>query len=250
MGSLERIDQEQAALGRHGSLLARVEYRLVESPEDREAIYRLRYRAYLREGMVDPDPVGLVFDRYDQLPNSWIVALYFDGVLTSSLRITVASRDEPDCPSMDVFADLLRPLLAKGVVIVDPTRFVADPDVLRLPELPYLTLRLANLACEHFGAQLGLASVRTEHQAFYRRVFMTEMAPPRQYPGLKKPIGLMGIDFPALRERIYTRYPFLRSSKAEQRQVFTRAAQRHAPLLQPVLPGEQRAPTVSRLLRG
>lgn len=250
VGSLERIDQEQGTLGRHAGLLARVDYRLVESQADREAIFRLRYRAYLKEGMVGPDPHGQVFDRYDDLPNSWIIAVYLDGALTSSLRITVASPDQPDCPSMAVFTDLLRPLLARGMVIVDPTRFVADPDAVRIPELPYLTLRLANLACEHFGAQIGLASVRAEHQAFYRRVFMTAMAAPRHYPGLMKPIGLMGIDFPALRERIYGRYPFLRSTAAERQRVFTRAAQRHAPLLQPVLPSEPHAPVASTMLRG
>ena len=66
-----------------------------------------------------------------------------------------------------------------------PTRFVADPDqVKRFPELPYLTLRLAYMACEYFNADLGLAIVRAEHQAFYRRVFLHEtIAEPRMFPG-------------------------------------------------------------------
>lgn len=248
LGSLEQCEQEQGPSGRHAGLLERVDYRLVENAADRAAVYRLRYRAYLKEGMVGPSSREQVSDRFDELANAWIIAVHIDGVLTSSLRITVASRDEPDCPSMDVFADLIRPHLAGGKVIVDPTRFVADPQAARMPELPYLTLRLATLACAHFGAQIGLASVRAEHQAFYRRVFMEPLAEPRAYPGLNKPIGLMGIDFPAQRDRLYARYPFLRSTAAERQKLFTRAT--HVPLLRPERPRGQPAANGSALLRG
>ena len=76
------------------------------------------------------------------------------------------------------------------------------------PELPYLTLRLAYLACEYFNADLGLAIVRAEHQAFYRRVFLHEtIAEPRMFPGLLKPVGLMAADFPAMKEKVFERYP-------------------------------------------
>ena len=67
----------------------------------------------------------------------------------------------------------------------------------RFPELPYVTLRLAYMACEYFNADLGLAIVRAEHQAFYRRVFLHEtIAEPRFFPGLLKPVGLMAANFP------------------------------------------------------
>ena len=57
----------------------------------------------------------------------------------------------------------------------------------RFPELPYLTLRLAYMACEYFNADTGLAIVRAEHQAFYRRVFLHEtIAEPRSFPGADK----------------------------------------------------------------
>jgi N-acyl-L-homoserine lactone synthetase len=250
VGSLERIDHEQGPSGRHADLLSRVDYRAAETATDRAAVYQLRYRAYLKEGMVDPSPREMVSDRYDDLNNSWIIGVHIDGVLTSSLRITIGSSCGPGCPSMDVFSDLLTPLLAKGMVIVDPTRFVADPQAARIPELPYLTLRLATLACEHFGAQIGLASVRAEHQAFYRRVFMRPVAAPRDYPGLKKPIGLMSIDFPAQRERLYARYPFLRSTAAERQKLFARTANGLAPPLQSALASEPRPSGVPALSRG
>ncbi len=213
-------------------LLDRVDYRLAETEADREAIYRLRYRAYLKEGAIKPNRGRMVTDRYDDLPNSWIFGVYLDGELTSSLRITVACADNPICPSMDVFPDLLQPELAQGKLIVDPTRFVADPERINpFPELPYLTLRLAYVACEYFQAQIGLASVRAEHQAFYRRVFMQAVSPPRDYPGLLKPISLLAIDFPAMRNKVFARYPFLKTTFFERRMLFERSSDRLAPSL-------------------
>lgn len=210
---------------RSNYLLDSVDYRLAETSSEKEEIYRLRYRAYRGEGAVAPNPSEKVYDRYDDLPNSWIFGVYLDGVLMSSLRITVASPEMPECPSFDVFPDLVKPELAAGKVLVDPTRFVADPDrEARFPELPYMTLRLAYVACEYFDADIGLASVRSEHQAFYRRVFLHKpISGPREYPGLIKPICLMAVDYPAMRDRVFERYPYFRSSFFERRKLFERS---------------------------
>jgi hypothetical protein len=205
--------------------LEAVDYKLAETQADKEQIYRLRYRAYLREGTIEPNVQQMVQDQYDELPNSWNFGVYRDGVLMSSLRITVSSPEMPVCPSLGVFPDLLGPEIDKGRVLVDPTRFVADPDrEARCPELPYITLRLAYMACEYFAADIGLASVRTEHQAFYRRVFLHKsISEPRDYPSLTKPICLMAVDYPAMRERVYERYPYFRSSFFERRKLFERS---------------------------
>ena len=45
-------DPTPAALGRSLDLLEQVDYRLAQTPEEKEEIYNLRYRAYLREGAV------------------------------------------------------------------------------------------------------------------------------------------------------------------------------------------------------
>jgi hypothetical protein len=64
------------------------------------------------------------------------------------------------------------PKLDQGLVFIDSTRFVADPEKARnFPELPYVTVRLGSMAGVHFHADFGLAIVRAEHQAFYRRFF-------------------------------------------------------------------------------
>jgi len=223
---------DSRAAARRLEFLDKIEYRLAETNAERDAIYRLRYRAYLKEGAIEPNSSGTVTDRYDNLANSWVLGIFFEDVLTSSLRITVASPKHTDCPSMDVFPDFVRPWLATEKVIVDPTRFVADPlRANHLPELAYLTLRLAYVACEHFHADIGLATVRAEHQAFYRRFFMDTLSPPRPYPGLKKPIGLMTFDYPGSHAKVFARYPFLRSTPFERRMLFNRRIDREGPTL-------------------
>ncbi|MHC2575501.1 hypothetical protein ACVI1J_002846 [Bradyrhizobium diazoefficiens] len=221
-----------SAVGRGAELLTDVDYHLADTVAEKEKIYNLRYRAYLREGAVKESADARVTDQYDELPNAWTFGVYLHGELCSSVRISVLTSEWRQSTSADVFPEILLPRLDRGEVMIDPTRFVADPDqVKRVPELlPYLTTRLAYMACEHFNADLGLAIVRPEHQAFYRRVFLHEtIAEPRLVPGLTKPFGLMAADFPTFRKKVFERYPIMRSTAFERRMLFGRSAQRQAP---------------------
>src|SRR5690242_16871146 len=103
-----------SAIERGRELLNSVDYRLVETAEAREQIYRLRYRAYIAEGAVEPRADHRLTDRFDDLPNTWIFGVYFDGVLASSIRVSVATPEHPTSPSVDAFPDVLQPSLAKG----------------------------------------------------------------------------------------------------------------------------------------
>ena len=71
--------------------LEHVDYRLAETPEEKDEIYRLRYRAYLREGAILPSESERVTDRYDDAPNNFgRSAFIIDGELYSSIRISVS----------------------------------------------------------------------------------------------------------------------------------------------------------------
>jgi hypothetical protein len=225
-------EASSTAVGRSSDLLDQVDYRLAETPQEKEEIYNLRYRAYLREGAVKESPEQRVTDQYDDLPNSWTFGVYIQGELSSSVRISVLTSEWRESCSAEAFGEILHPRLDRNEVIIDPARFVADPDkAKRIPELPYVTLRLAYMACEYFNADLGLAIVRAEHQAFYRKVFLHEtIAEPRFFPGLLKPVGLMAADFPALRDKVFERYPMMRSTAFERRMLFERRDERHSSL--------------------
>jgi len=205
-------------------LLRRVDVRRADTAEQREAIFRLRYQAYLREGAIAPDAGERFADRFDGAANSWIFGVYVDGALLSSIRLHVASKASPELPAFQVFPDVLAPQLASGKILIDPTRFVADRSASRrYPELCYVTTRLAVAASEYFNADLLLATVRAEHQAFYRRVFGHRLiCEPRPYPSLSKPISLMALDYAGARDKLFERHPFLRSSSLERRYLFAR----------------------------
>src|SRR6202795_1593315 len=211
--------------------LEHVDYRLAETLEEKDKIYRLRYRAYLREGAILPSESERVTDRYDDLPNNFTFGIYIHGALYSAIRISVLNSEWRGSPSSEMFVDLLHPELDRGKIIVDPTRFVADPEkAKKFPELPYVTVRLGYVACGHFNADIGLANVRPEHRAFYRKGCLQEpWGEPRLYPGLIKPVGLMAAHYPSIREKVFQRFPYMRSSAFERRALFERRLQTPSP---------------------
>jgi len=205
-------------------LLDRIDCRPAETDAEREAIFRLRYQAYVRDGSIVPGPSGTFSDPYDEKGNVFLLGAYLDGRLASSIRLHIASREHPICPSLDVFPDILQPELDAGKILVDPTRFATDPELARVERgLPYVTTRLCGMAARYFKADHLLAAVRAEHQAFYRRIFNhQQICEARSYPLLAKPITLMTIHYPTVSEQVHRRFPFFQSTFVERRALFER----------------------------
>ncbi len=135
-----------------------------------------------------------------------------DGELAGSIRCHVISPEQDKGPAMDVFPDIVRPMIYdEGLTVVDPTRFVTDHDLTKkYPEIPFMALRAACMTYDFFDADYCLATVRREHAAFYRRVFRAEMVcEPRPYPTLNAPICLMKTKVSHFREKLLRRYPIL-----------------------------------------
>ena len=172
--------------------------------------------------MVPENPDHIVHDDLDEAPNCYKFGIYVDGVLVSTLRIHHACAATPQSPSTTVYGDILRPMMAKGMSFVDPSRFAADPDWSRVfPQIPYLTLRLAGMACFHFDAPYCLSTIREEHAGFYKRIYCSEkIGELRNYPGLNYPVVLYRADVNAIRERSFSRFPFFKSTPMEQRLMF------------------------------
>lgn len=203
-------------------LLERVEYRRIDPAITSDPVYRLRYEAYRREEFVPFNSQRVVRDEFDELPNAYCFGIYIDGQLVSSLRLHHLTRAFRTSPSYSVFPDVLDPLLDRNEACIDPGRFTSDYEAsLLYPALPFLAVRLPVLAADHFNARHGLASVRPEHGAFYRRVFRsTLMANARYYHGLTFPMELWACDIPGVRKAVMTRYPFFMSTEEERRKLF------------------------------
>lgn len=203
-------------------LLETVSYFRAQTRDEHELIYRLRYDGNLREGTIDPNETGQLADEYDELPSCFNLGVRFDGKLGAALRLHLLTRDTPKSVLVGAYPDIVPELVQSGAVIIDVTRLVADFDMARTrPGLPYVTVRLAMAAAEHFNADFLLAAVRREHIPFYRREFMArQLCEPRPYPTLVKPLALFCIDFRNDFDAIAARHPFYRSSASERATLF------------------------------
>ncbi|WP_102958703.1 N-acyl amino acid synthase FeeM domain-containing protein [Mangrovicella endophytica] len=204
------------------ALMHGVSYFPVRTEQDRELIYRLRYDCYLNEKAITENPLRRYFDRHDEDENVFIFGICYDGQLAGSIRMHICSPYWPTGPGMDVFPEILGPMIERGESFVDPTRFVVDERVRRATSLmPFATLRLAAMAADHFDTEQILATVRIEHTPFYRRIFQLEpLSEPRHYPSLTKPIVMMSNYTDIIRDAVYTRYPVFSSDPEERFELF------------------------------
>lgn len=203
-------------------LLDKVRYRRVDSASEFDPVYRLRYEAYRRENFIPVNSQQVTRDEFDGLDNCHCFGVYIEGELASSLRFHVVTPQSPHSPCMSVWPDVLQPLLDEGMSFIDPGRFTVDFDLsLAYPALPYLTLRLAAMACEYFPVRYCMSAVRPEHTAFYKRIFGARpLGEQRSYAKLAFPMQLYSADVPDIRDRVADRYPFFMSLPEERAALF------------------------------
>lgn len=204
-------------------ILDSVEYRRVNLSELTDPIFRLRYDAYRREDFIPANDEEIASDDLDSVPNGMCYGIYIDGRLVSSIRLHHLTAEHRRSPSMTAYADILHPMLDKGMHFIDPSRFTVDRDAaLAFPALPFLTLRLAAMACEHFVPDYCLSSIRQEHAAFYKRVFASEQWAGERFlgGGLKFPVRLYAASYGAIRDRVADRFPFFMSTPEERARMF------------------------------
>lgn len=206
------------------ALLERTEYRRCETGEDIEDIYRLRYKAYRSNDMVPANVSRTIYDSLDDVPNCYRFGVYIDQQLVSTIRVHRINQEFPASASSKGFGDIVHPMIAAGEAFVDPSRFAADPEWSReFPQIPYLTLRIAGMACIHFDATYCLQTVREDHAGFYKRIYQSEqISDARPYPGVYNRVVLYRANVEAIKEQSFARYPFFKSTAMERRLLFDR----------------------------
>jgi hypothetical protein len=191
---------------------------------ERDAIFKLRYQAYLRAGLVSENSFGRHIEPADHAANAYLMGLCINRRLVSSLRLQIGSAAAPYFSSLELFPHVLEPVLRSRKTIIDMSRVATDGELARQYVLmPYLILRSWIMASEHFRADYIAAVVRRQHQLFYKRVLdaelHSEVRPPAHHlTGL----SLVILDFASSAKRIYKNLPFLRSTPSERQQLFER----------------------------
>ncbi len=198
------------------------EYELVTSTELRKEIYKLRYRCYRKDDLIDKSSNEVFSDEYDECKNVLNYALYVNGELIGAIRLHFLTSDAQSSPSLVAFEREITPWLSAGKRIIDPTRFVLDASALKIfKKAPVYLLRIPFMAACHYAADIALASVRDRHMSFYKRVLYYEkVADPHPYPGLKIPLGLMSVSYPEKNALVTTRYSEFLSTTNERNRVF------------------------------
>jgi hypothetical protein len=201
----------------------RLECRRIRSRADYDAVFRLRYRAYVDNQLIEPNDGGISIDGYDLLENCQIFGLFMDGRLVSSLRTHLVTAENPNCPTMLYFRESILPKVREGYSFVDGSRFCVEPTlVAETSALPFLTVRIAYMASVHFGSDYNMSVVRDGHGAFYRRYFGFEKwAGGVQPDWYRHPVDLYVANMHQNQEAIESRMPFMRSSAEERTALFT-----------------------------
>jgi len=204
------------------TIIKRIEYRRLESPDELEDVYRLRYQAFRREGFIEESAEQRCVDPLDFVDNQYVFGLYLDGKLISSIRLHVLDKNHRQSPSMLVYSDKLDPMLDSGKVLIDPSRFCVDYESSKkYRALPYATLRLPSMASIHFEADQCLTMVRKDHAAFYRKVYQSrQIGESRNYPKVSFQVGLYSTEISKIRTEVLGRYPFFKASIQEKESLF------------------------------
>src|SRR5437764_15370161 len=78
-----------------------VDYRLAETPEEKDEIYRLIYCAYLRDGAILPSQSQRDTDRHDDRADNFIPGVAFARGASSQLRIHDLCGNQRRSPPVD-----------------------------------------------------------------------------------------------------------------------------------------------------
>ncbi len=221
-----REQVEGGFAARIADLVKRVEYRRADDWAEKEAIFRMRYAAYLGAGAIEENSSKLFTDPSDEDENAWLIGIYIDGALACSIRLHVASKPEHPLPVLPVYPDVVIPHLEAGEVIIDASRMTSQLEFARTyPFLPYVSLRTIFLAEEHFGADFVTAACLPEYQGAYRRLGRAvNWAPPRPYPPVTGLRALMAYPCKSSGDFMRERFPFLLSTPQERREMFSRSS--------------------------
>jgi hypothetical protein len=200
----------------------RVACKVARSYVERDAIFKLRYRSYVDDGLITNNSFGRYIEAADHAANSYLLGLYVDRKLISSLRIQIGSAATSNISSLELFPQFFEPFLGANKTVVDMSCVAADKALARSYRLvPYVVLRSWIIAAEHFNADYIAAAVPPQHQAFYRRALRCELHPKAGQQTHHVPsIGLITLNFAHSAKCLYENLPFLHSTPSERQQLF------------------------------
>ena len=188
---------------------------LVEDEGQRIETFRLRYRAYLAEGAIEPKPRRIFYDRYDLQHTSLLIAVAEEGKgIVGSVRFGIqpganlAPVDFMASPEAAVFPDALERLAGDNRLIVSGARLCIQPDHHRRRQIAMLLMMALASAGVAVRAKWAIATARGGHLHFYRRLLrMDQIAEPKLMPGLLYEYALLATDIDRVGSEVTGEFP-------------------------------------------
>ncbi len=163
--------------------------------------YALRYRSYLNDGAILPNPTARFIDKYDLQRTSLMIGVIDDrGKVVGTIRFTVQPPvshgilDFRSSPEFQVFPDVVETLLCDDRPIASASRFSIEPDHPRRMEIALLLMLAHGTAARAAGAKWIIASARGSHLHLYRRFLMEPLCDERPMPNLELRYKLLATD--------------------------------------------------------
>ena len=200
----------------------RVTCRLASSFIERDAIFKLRYQSYLRAELISQNSFGRYIEPADHAANAYLMGLYIERRLVSSLRLQIGSAATPNFSSLELFPHALEPILGNNKTIVDMSCVATDGELARpYVWLPYLILRswimLQSTSTRTTSQRRCDHNINSSISGFLIVSFaLNSQLPPHQLAS----VGLVTLNFASSAKRLYENLPFLRSTPSERQQLF------------------------------
>jgi N-acyl-L-homoserine lactone synthetase len=174
---------------------------------DADDIFRLRYKGYRRDGLIEACSQEIYSDKFDSLPSTFQIAAYSGVRHVGALRICFwdPTMSGDALPCEDVYPEVANIKIRENSRIAEVSRLTVDPDLQNrsFKTTVYAALvRSAVLMCMAGNVTILLAGSQPKWKAFYQRILGFSVAgEPQLYPPGNLPILLlsrkMGLSSPA-----------------------------------------------------
>ena len=217
---------------RVAALINRLDYGVVRTVDELQAVRRHRHREYVGSGAIEPQAGGMLEDENDSGPATRIYTAWLEGELAGSIRLSVLRGHHREGLTIRCFPEIVEPMLEGGATLIDPNRLTTASTLSRSePVLIFGVLRLATLAARHYGAEHCLAPIRPHHASFYRRfLHATRLSEARLFPGTNVAMELYDVHVPSARRAAGGENPFLLEHDGECEALFPSLAELHGEL--------------------
>jgi N-acyl-L-homoserine lactone synthetase len=148
-----------------------------------EAIYRLRYKAYLEKGYISENPSKVMSDEWDELAETTHFVALQKGKIVGAVRLVPDS--VTGLPMERVFPEEISLMRTRGRIIAEASTLVVDDNCSSYESKLWIKLcKAVWQEAEALTIDDLCIAVTESHLDFYRRLLFETISSPKQYKSL------------------------------------------------------------------